>query len=46
MEKLAKSKTIQKRLMEISNLVSVDLDSAIDILQSVILDNQNDFYLM
>lgn len=46
MEKLIKSMTIQKRLMEIRELVSVDLDSAREILQSIILDNQNDFYLM
>lgn len=46
MEQLTNKKTIKERLIEIRSLISVDLDSAKDILQSVILDNKNDFYLM
>ncbi len=46
MQKLINSKTIQERLIEIKDLISVDLDDAKDILKSVILDNKNDFYLM
>lgn len=46
MEKSANKKTIQERLVEIKEFVSTDLDSAKSILQSVVLDNKNDFYLM
>lgn len=46
MEKSTNKGTIQERLIEIKNLVSTNLDSAKDILQSVILDNQNDYYSM
>lgn len=46
MEKLANQKTIQERLIEARGLVAKDLDSARTILQGVILDNKNDFYLM
>lgn len=46
MDELTDKKTIQERLMEIKNLIPTDLDRSKAILQSVIEDNKNDFYIM
>lgn len=46
MEELTNGSSIQKRLIEVKRLVLDDLDSSKKILQSIILDNKNDFYLL